>query len=76
MIAYILLLMVAANMDMRLWDYERRHDNIGKIVHWKLVKKSGYPVKDKWFEHQPENVWENAAHKISWGFIIQINHAI
>ena len=35
---------------------KRRHINLGKIVHWKLVKKCAFEVKDKWYEDEPEIV--------------------
>ena len=37
-------------------EYKRRHDNLGKIVHWKLAKKCNFEAGDKWYEHEPENV--------------------
>ena len=39
--------------------YKRRHDNLGKIVHWKLARKCNFEAGDKWYEHEPENVLEN-----------------
>ena len=37
-------------------DYKRRHDNLGKIVHWKLARKCTFEAGDKWYEHEPESV--------------------
>ena len=34
-------------------EYKRRHDNLGKIVHWKLAKKCNFQAGDKWYEHEP-----------------------
>ena len=28
-------------------EYERRHDNLGKIVHWKRARKSNFETGDK-----------------------------
>ena len=39
--------------------YKRRHDNLGKIVHWKLARKCNSEAGDKWYEHEPESVLEN-----------------
>ena len=29
-------------------EYKRRHDNLGKIVHWELAKKCNFEAGDKW----------------------------
>ena len=28
-------------------EYKRRHDNLGKIVHWKLARKCNFEAGDK-----------------------------
>ena len=55
-------------------EYKRRHNNLGKILHWKLVRKCNFEAGDKWYEHEPESVLENEDYKISWDFIIQTDH--
>ena len=35
-------------------EYKRRHDNLGKIVHWKLARKCNFEAGDKWYEHEPK----------------------
>ena len=45
-------------------EYKRRHDNLGKIVHWKLARKCNFEAADKWYEHEPEIVLENEYYKI------------
>ena len=45
-------------------EYKRRHDNLGKIVHWKLARKCNFEDGDKWYEHEPESVLENEDYKI------------
>ena len=57
-------------------EYKRRHDNLGKIVHWKLVRKSNFEAEDKWYEHEPESALENEDYKILWDFSIQTDHVI
>ena len=52
-------------------EYKRRHDNLGKIIHWKLARKCNFEAGDKWQEHEPEKVSENEDYKILWGFSIQ-----
>ena len=54
----------------------RRHDNLGKIVHWKLARRCNFEAVDKWYEHEPESVLENEDYKILWDFIIQTDHVI
>ena len=55
-------------------EYKRRHDNLGKIVHWKLARKCNFEAGDKWYEHELESVSENEDYKISWDFSIQTDH--
>ena len=51
-------------------EYKRRHNNLGKIVHWKLARKCNFEAGDKWYEHEPESVLENEDYKILWDFSI------
>ena len=55
---------------------KRRHDNLRKIVHWKLAIKCNFEAGDKWYEHEPESVLENEDYKIFWDFSIQTDHLI
>ena len=57
-------------------EYKRRHDNLGKVVHWKLARKYNFEAGDKWYEHEPESVLENEDCKISWDFSFQADHVI
>ena len=57
-------------------EYKRRHDNLGKIVHWKLARKCNFEAGDKWYEHEPQSVLENEDYKILWDFSIQTDHVI
>ena len=57
-------------------EYKRRHNNLGKIVHWKLAKKCNFEAGDKWYEHEPESVLENEDYKILLDFSIQTDHVI
>ena len=49
--------MVIANLHRR--SIKERHDNLGKIVHWKLARKCNFEAGDKWYEHKPESVIKN-----------------
>ena len=37
-------------------EYKRRHDNLGKIVHWTLARKCNFEAGDKWYEHEAESL--------------------
>ena len=50
-------------------EYKRRHDNLGKIVYWKLTRKCNFEAGGKWYEHEPESVLETED-KILWDFSI------
>ena len=30
-------------------EYKRRHDNLGKIIHWKLARKCNFEAGDEWY---------------------------
>ena len=57
-------------------EYKKRHDSLGKIVHWKLARKCNFKAGDKWYEHEPESVLENEDYKTLWDFRIQTDHVI
>ena len=57
-------------------EYKRSHDNLGKIVHWKLARNCNFEAGDKWYEHDPESVLENKDYKTLWDFSIQTDHVI
>ena len=40
-------------------EYKRRHDNLGKVVHWKVANKCNFEAGDKWYGYEPESVLEN-----------------
>ena len=57
-------------------EYKRRHDNVAKIVHWKLCKKYDLESKDKWYEHVPLGCMENDTIKLLWDINVQCDHVI
>ena len=57
-------------------ECKRRHDNLGKIVRWKLARKCNFEAGDKWYEHDPESVLEHEGYKILWDYSIQSDHVI
>ena len=67
---------VSGCSKLALKEYKRRHDNLGKIVHWKLARRSNFETGDKWYEYGPKSVLENEDYKILWNFSIQTDHVI
>ena len=57
-------------------EYKRRHDWVGRRVHWDVCRKYGIEVKDKWYQHEPGSVIENDKCKILWDFTVQTDHII
>ena len=57
-------------------EYKRRHDNIAKLVHWKLCEKYNLEKHEKWYEHVPEGVVENEEVKLIWDINIQCDNVI
>ena len=55
-------------------EYKRKHDNLGKMVLWKLARKCNFEAGDKWYEHEPESVLQNEGYEILWDFSIQTDH--
>ena len=57
-------------------EYKRRHDNVARIIHWKLCAKYGFDVSETWYEHKPEGALENDDIKLLWEMSIQCDNAI
>ena len=57
-------------------EYKRRHDNVARIVRWKLCGKYNLKRSEKWYEHAPEGVVENEEVKILWDVMIQCDREI
>ena len=47
-------------------EYKQRHDNIAKVVRWKLYEKYHLGKKDKWYEHVSDSVSKNDEVKLLW----------
>ena len=45
-----------------------RHDNVAKVIKWKLCKKWGFEKSDQWYTHKSEKVLESEECKILWDF--------
>ena len=48
-----------------------RHDNVAKMLHWKLCKQWGFNKAEEWYIHKPEKLLESGNCKILWVFPIQ-----
>ena len=57
-------------------EYKRRHDSVGRHVHWQFYEKVGFSRAKLWCEHEPESAAENENFKILWDFTIQCDHMI
>ena len=33
-------------------EYKKRHDNLGRTVHWKLARKFIFEAGDKWYKYE------------------------
>ena len=51
-------------------EYKRRHDWIGRRIHWEVSRKYNVRVSEKWYEH----LAENEQVKVLWDFNIQNDH--
>ena len=57
-------------------EYIRRHDWVGRKIHWEVWRNIGFDVNEKWYKREPEKVVENDPWKILWDFTIQTDHVI
>ena len=54
----------------------KRHDVVGRVIHWELCKECSFECCDKWYEHSPKSVEENEEVKLLWDFTIQSDREI
>ena len=57
-------------------EYKRRHNWIGRCIHWENCGANEIHVKPNWYEHQPEAALENDLCKTLWDFKVQTDHFI
>ena len=57
-------------------EYKKRHDVVGRVIHWELCKEYGVECSDKWYEHSPKSIEENEEVKLLWDFTIQTDREI
>ena len=56
--------------------YKKRHDVVGRVIHWELCKKYGVECSDKWYEHFPQSIEKNEEVKLLFDFTIQTDREI
>ena len=56
-------------------EYKKRHDNVGRYIHWKICEKYGFQGAQQ-YEHDPDGIIENKEYKILWYFAIQCDTKI
>ena len=57
-------------------EYKRRHDWIGRHIHWEICGAKRILVTAKWYEHQHKAVIKNETWKVPWDFTVQTGHVI
>ena len=67
---------VSACSNLAKNQYRKRHDKLGKKIHWLLCKKFLIDCNEKWFLHEPEPVQENERCKLLWDFTIQTDKVL
>ena len=55
---------------------KRRHDWIGRRIHWEVCRQYNVRVLDKSHEHLPQRVIENEQIEVLWDFNIQTDRVI
>lgn len=57
-------------------EYKRRHDNVARIIHWKLYELHQLERKEKWYEHELDGVVENGEVKPLWDMNSQCDNVV
>ena len=45
-----------------------RHDKVAQVIHWDLCGKLGYDREEKYYNHEPQPVYESTNNKLLWDF--------
>ena len=57
-------------------EQKRRHEQVGRKIHWEVCKKADFNVNEKLYNHEPEKVEENDSWEILSDVTIQTNHIV
>ena len=55
---------------------QMRHDNIVKMLHWKLCEKWGFNKVEKWYIHKPDQLLDSEDCKILRDFPVQTDKTL
>ena len=53
-----------------------RHDKVAQVIHWGLFGKLGYDRDEKYYNHEPQPVYEPSNNKLLWDFKIQTDNKV
>ena len=56
--------------------YKRRHDRVGKLIHWELCKRLKFDHTNIWYMHKSEYTLKNVMHKFHSDFDVQMHQQI
>ena len=57
-------------------EYKRRHDNVVRMVNWKLFENFNFEKSEKWYLQNPQIVTENVNQILIWDMNIQCDNVI
>ena len=57
-------------------EYKKKHDNVARIVYWKLCEKFNFEKLEKWYLHNPQTVTENVNHRLVFDMNLQCDNVI
>ena len=57
-------------------ENKKKHNWVGKVIHWERCKKFKFDHTNKWYIHNPASVLENETHKLLWDFERKMDHLI
>ena len=63
--------LVISCSKLALREYKRGHNNVARMIHWKLCEKFNLKKSEKWYLQNPQTVSEKVNHKLIWGMNIQ-----
>ena len=53
-------------------EYKRRHEWVGRKIHWEACRKIVFDVNEKWCKHKPEKVVENGYGILQYKMIMSL----
>ena len=57
-------------------QYKKKHDVVGRVIHWEVCKEYGVECSEKWYEHSPKSIEKNEEVRLLWDFTIQTDREI